>query len=128
MGGNGSGDEIIVRRVKEDHSRNNLPPGDWWNSIRIRTTSPGRSVLDQQFVYRVVFSVRRLEFASTCCPPGGLVHGKVPLRNTRIGSPGGTCDAISHGTAIWPFDVSSPLKPAVFISFPTLLVSSHVPG
>jgi hypothetical protein len=58
----------------------NLPPGDWWNSIRIRTTSPGRSVLDQQFVYRVVFSVRRLKFASTCCPPGGLVHGKVPLQ------------------------------------------------
>src|ERR1035441_7572468 len=40
-------------------------------------------------------------------------------------SPGGTCDAISGGTAIRPFGVSSHLKSAVFISVSTLPLSSY---
>src|ERR1035438_3764948 len=45
---------------------------------------------------------------------------------TWISSPGGTCDAISGGTAIWPFGLSSPLKSAVFITVSSPALSSHV--
>lgn len=57
----------------------NLPPDIWWNSTRIRTTSPGRRVMDQQFVYRVIGSVCRLESPPASRAPGGVVYGYAPL-------------------------------------------------
>src|ERR1035437_10381120 len=57
----------------------NLPPGVWWKSIRIRTTSPGRSVMDQKFIDRVVGSVGRLELPSASRAPGSVVVGHAPL-------------------------------------------------
>src|ERR1019366_7283491 len=59
----------------------NLPPDLWWNSIRIRTTSPGRRVMVQQFVYRVIGSVCRLESPAAGRAPGGVVQGDAPLEN-----------------------------------------------
>src|SRR5664279_3985823 len=73
----------------------NLPPGVWWKSIRIRTTSPGRSVMDQHFVDRVIVSVRRLELPSASRAPGNVVLGDAPLEYDLNLSPGGTCEAIS---------------------------------
>jgi hypothetical protein len=70
----------VARRTTAGRS---LPPGDRWNSIRIRTTSPGRSVMYRQLVYRVIVNVRRLKFVSTCCPPGGIVHGEAPPKHYR---------------------------------------------
>ena len=57
----------------------NLPPDLWWNSIRMKTTSPGRRVMDQQFVYRVIGSVCRLESPPASRAPGGVVCGGAPL-------------------------------------------------
>src|ERR1035441_4302960 len=57
----------------------NLPPGVCWKSIRIRTTSQGRSVMDQQFVDRVIVSVGRLELPSTRRAPGSVAFGDAPL-------------------------------------------------
>src|SRR5258708_16738480 len=55
------------------------PPGVWWKSIRIRTTSPGRRFMDQYFVNRVIGSVRSLELLTPRCAPSGFVFGDPPL-------------------------------------------------
>src|ERR1035438_9544308 len=57
----------------------NLPPGAWEKSIRIRTTSPVRSVMDQQFIDRVIVSIGRLELPSASRAPGSVVFGDAPL-------------------------------------------------
>jgi hypothetical protein len=56
-----------------------LPPAAWWKPIRIRTKSPGRSVIDQQFVHRVIGGVCVLELAPAQRAPGSIVNGDVPL-------------------------------------------------
>src|ERR1035438_7819243 len=58
-----------------------LPPGAWWKSIRIRTTSPGRRVMDQRLIYRVIGGVSRLELPSTGRAPSGIVRGDAPLED-----------------------------------------------
>src|SRR5580700_9253752 len=58
----------------------NLPPGVWWKSIRIRTTSPGRRVMDQAFVDRVIVSVGRLELPSPRGAPNSVFFGDAPLK------------------------------------------------
>src|SRR5258708_6732698 len=57
-----------------------FPPGVWWKSIRIRTTSPGRRIMDQHFVDRVIGSVRRLELSPPRRAPSGVVFGDAPLQ------------------------------------------------
>src|ERR1017187_9198211 len=105
----------------------NLPPGVWRKSIRIRMTSPGRSVMNQQFVDRIFVRVGRLKLLPARNTPGYISFGGAPLEHHLNLRPRGTCDAISGGTAIWPFGASSPLKSAVFISDPSR-ISSHAFG
>jgi hypothetical protein len=56
-----------------------LPPAPEWKSIRIRTTSPARRVIDQQFVDRVVGNVCVLELSPPRLTPGGIFFGHAPL-------------------------------------------------
>src|SRR5580700_6242192 len=58
----------------------NLPPGVWWKSIRIWTTSPGRRVMDQAFVDRVIVSVGGLELPSLRDAPNSVFLGDAPLK------------------------------------------------
>src|SRR5258707_6680914 len=50
LGRNWGTDEIVVAGVKQDHRWPDLPPAFWWNSIRIKTSSPNWSFIDQLFV------------------------------------------------------------------------------
>src|SRR5438552_1708538 len=59
----------------------NLPPVVWWKSIRIRTTSPGRRVMVQQFVDRVVANIGRLELPAPRRAPRSVFFGDAPLEH-----------------------------------------------
>src|ERR1035441_9810531 len=105
----------------------NLPPGVSWKPIRIRTISPGRRVMDQLFVNRVVGSVRRIELPPARCAPCGVVFGDAPLeydldlcprRNLR-------CDLRRHGNlAVWLAFASEVSR--LHYSFLTCLIISRV--
>src|ERR1022692_4079446 len=59
----------------------NLPPGVWRKSIRIRMTSPGRSVMNQQFVDRIFVRVGRLKLLPARNTPGYISFGGAPLEH-----------------------------------------------
>ena len=81
-----------------------------------------------QFVYRVVGRICRLELPSTNRAQGGIVRRDAPLKYDLNLFPRWNLRWDLRRNGNLAVRVSSPLKSAVFIAFPSLTVSSHVSG
>lgn len=101
----------------------NLPPGVWWNCFRIRTRSLDRRVM-RSATSRSSFRQRmpgRMDAARQCDRKCRLQRHPTGAPLEEFFPPGGTCDAISGRTAIWPLCVSTPLESAVWFGLSHLL-------